>query len=73
MALSLAWHIVRTTYFCPSRIPNSALFTELSRTQLSSRHFGEQGLVCLLTFRGRIGAQPQGDVCGLHRLPYHPN
>ena len=29
-------------------------------------------LVCLFTPRSRIGAQPQGDVGWLHRLPYHP-
>jgi hypothetical protein len=28
-------------------------------------------LVCLLTLRGRLGAQPQGDVGRLHRLPHH--
>src|SRR5918995_3738565 len=30
-------------------------------------------LDCLLSLPGRIGTQPQRDVCGLHRLPYHPH
>jgi hypothetical protein len=30
-------------------------------------------LACLLALPGRIGTQPQRDVCGLHRLPYHPH
>ena len=28
-------------------------------------------LRCLMVLRGRLGTQPQGDVGGLHRLPYH--
>jgi len=30
-------------------------------------------LDCLLALPGRIGTQPQRDVCGLHSLPYHPH
>src|SRR5215211_1383831 len=30
-----------------------------------------KGLACSLTLRSRLGAQPQGYVGGLHRLPYH--
>src|SRR5215218_10275103 len=30
-------------------------------------------LVRQLTLRGLFGAQPQRDVGGLHRLPYHPH
>ena len=29
-------------------------------------------LVCPPAFGGRVGTQPQRDVGGLHRLPYHP-
>jgi hypothetical protein len=30
-----------------------------------------RSLVCLLTLRSRLRSQPQRDVGGLHRLPYH--
>src|SRR5829696_5540252 len=32
---------------------------------------GKKVLMCLLALRSRIGMQPQRDVGGLHRLPYH--
>jgi hypothetical protein len=30
-------------------------------------------LVCLFVLGGCIGARPQRDIRGLHRLPYHPH
>src|SRR5829696_2071857 len=38
------------------------------------RTWVNKGLLdCLLALPGRIGTQPQRDVCGLHSLPYHPH
>jgi hypothetical protein len=44
---------------------------ELLRIPILGNSVNKALLVCLLTLRGRLGAQPQRDVGRLHRLPYH--
>jgi hypothetical protein len=44
---------------------------ELRRIPILGNSVNKALLVCLLTLRGRLGAQPQRDVGRLHRLPYH--
>src|SRR5215208_1751108 len=44
---------------------------EVRRISLLGNSVNKALLVCLLTLRGRLGAQPQRDVGRLHRLPYH--
>jgi hypothetical protein len=44
---------------------------QLRRIPLLGNSVNKALLVCLLTLRGRLGAQPQRDVGRLHRLPYH--
>src|SRR5919112_1895647 len=39
---------------------------------LPSTSVTKELLLCLLTLRSRLGAQPQRHVRRLHRLPYHP-
>ena len=44
----------------------------MSFRKCSERHFRDKELLlCLLAFYGCLGAQPQGDVGGLHRLRNH--
>ncbi len=52
--------LVRNWGCTPSRKPQGKIL------------LGEGGLlVFVLDLKGRVGTQPQGDVGGLHRLPYH--
>ncbi len=44
---------------------------ELRRTPLSPKAVNKALLVWLLALLSWLGAQPQRDVSGLHRIPYH--
>src|SRR5215213_1655190 len=46
--------------------------SELPRIPIPRTRVNKGLLDCLLALPGRIGTQPQRDVCGLHTLPYHP-
>ena len=52
------------------RIPPLSAASEFRRTPIPGTWVNRHPfLAWLLHFRGRIRAQPQGDVSGLHRLP----
>src|SRR5215204_2042920 len=48
-------------------------FGELPRIPIPRTWVNKGLLDCLLALPGRIGTQPQRDMCGLHSLPYHPH
>src|SRR5215210_682374 len=53
-------------------MPLAKTWREHPRTRLLGSTVNKGLLVRLLSLRERIGAQPQRDVGGLHRLPHHP-